>query len=102
VAESSTPGQAEELYTCERCGRVRPVAAACACGGQGQGRPGPIVPPGWDPALTRGGGTRLQLVPGRRPPETAQTAENAETAETAEAPGAARGSDAAGEERARR
>jgi hypothetical protein len=50
------------FFVCERCGKVKPVAAACACGGEGQGEGGPPVPEGWDPELTRGGRQRLRVV----------------------------------------
>jgi hypothetical protein len=52
------------FYECERCGKVKPVASACACGGQGQGESQgkPAIPEGWDPELTRGSRPRLGIV----------------------------------------
>jgi hypothetical protein len=47
-------------FVCERCGKVKPVDAACGCGGKGDGEP--LVPEGWDPELTRGGRPRLDIV----------------------------------------
>jgi hypothetical protein len=46
--------------TCAVCGKERPADWRCGCGGGDA--PGPIVPKGWDPALTRGTGPRLPLV----------------------------------------
>jgi hypothetical protein len=45
--------------TCAVCGKERPADFQCGCGGDS---PGPMVPEGWDPALTRGTGPRLPLV----------------------------------------
>jgi hypothetical protein len=51
------------FFVCERCGKVKPIEAACACGGKGQGEGGePLVPEGWDPELTRGARPRLKIV----------------------------------------
>jgi hypothetical protein len=52
-------------HVCERCGRVR--AAACDCGGSGQGRR--AVPEGWDPEVTRPERPRLGLVARPERPE---------------------------------
>jgi hypothetical protein len=54
-------GFAGEATTCEVCGKQRPAGWSCGCGGDGGGKPGPMVPEGWDPALTRGTGPRLPL-----------------------------------------
>jgi hypothetical protein len=48
------------FFVCERCGKVKPVAAACGCGGKGDGEP--PVPEGWDPEPTRGDRPRLNIV----------------------------------------
>jgi hypothetical protein len=50
------------FFVCERCGKVKPIASACTCGGKGDGQGEPVVPEGWDPELTRGSGPRLKLV----------------------------------------
>jgi hypothetical protein len=49
------------FFVCERCGKVKPVASACTCGGKGDGGGEPVVPEGWDPELTRNR-PRLKLV----------------------------------------
>jgi hypothetical protein len=46
--------------TCPVCGKERPADFQCGCGGGDS--PGPMVPEGWDPALTRRTGPRLPLV----------------------------------------
>jgi hypothetical protein len=43
--------------TCVVCGKERPADWQCGCGGDTP----PMVPEGWDPALTRGTGPRLPL-----------------------------------------
>jgi hypothetical protein len=48
----------EQTTTCAVCGKERPAGWQCGCGDN----PGPMVPEGWDPALTRGTGPRLPLV----------------------------------------
>ncbi len=55
------------FYTCERCGKVKPVssASACACGGSGGGQGRPVEGEDWDPEPTRSSRPRLSLV--RRP-----------------------------------
>jgi hypothetical protein len=50
------------FLVCERCGKVKPVASACTCGGSGDGTGEPVVPEGWDPELTRGSRPRLTIV----------------------------------------
>jgi hypothetical protein len=50
------------FYECERCGKVKPIASACTCGGKGHGEGEPLVPEGWDPELTRGARSRLTIV----------------------------------------
>jgi len=55
------PGDGEQTTTCPVCGKERPADWQCGCGGGGD-TPGPTVPEGWDPALTRGTGPRLPLV----------------------------------------
>lgn len=51
---------ADGLYTCERCGKRKPVGSTCACGGHGGGEP--VTPEGWDPELTRSSRPRLSIV----------------------------------------
>jgi hypothetical protein len=63
VAEIEEP---DGFYTCERCGKVKPVASTCTCGGKGHGEGEPMVPEGWDPEITRAARPRLSIV---RPPE---------------------------------
>lgn len=70
------------FYTCERCGKVKPVDSACGCGGHGQGHgqgSGPMMPlpEGWDPSLTRTSRPRLRLVPGPEHPKNPETREPA-------------------------
>ena len=48
--------------TCERCGKRKPVASACTCGGHGRGEAEPQVPEGWDPTLTQTDRPRLRIV----------------------------------------
>jgi hypothetical protein len=52
------------FFECERCGKVKPVASACTCGGkgQGEGQSMTVIPEGWDPEPTRGGRPRLGIV----------------------------------------
>src|SRR6266536_314633 len=54
---------ADGFFTCERCGKRKPVGFTCACGGHGGGEP--VTPQGWDPELTRSSRPRLSIV--RRP-----------------------------------
>jgi len=54
------------FFVCERCGKGKPVASACTCGGKGDGDGEPLVPEGWDPELTRGGRPRLKIMPRSR------------------------------------
>jgi len=76
------------FFTCERCGKVKPVSFVCACGGQGQGHGpgpgGPVIPEGWDPALTQTSRPRLRIVLGPETPENPKTSE--QTAGEREAP----------------
>jgi hypothetical protein len=63
---AATPEAAEGGTTCAVCGKQRPAGWSCGCGTDaerdaGAGKPGPMVPEGWDPALTRGTGPRLPL-----------------------------------------
>ncbi|HEY2956632.1 MAG TPA: hypothetical protein VGM21_00260 [Actinomycetota bacterium] len=60
----------DEVYTCERCGKVRPAGWTCACGGEGQG--GRAELPGWDPATTSGSRPRLRLVQRPAPPDPSE------------------------------
>ncbi len=62
---------AEGHYTCERCGKRRPLDFTCACGHGGE----PVVPEGWDPELTRSSRPRLSIVPG---PERSDRPEQSE------------------------
>jgi hypothetical protein len=84
VAEQQpTPGQAEERYTCERCGRVKPVGAGCACGGHGQPAQGHgaaevDAPGGWDPEPRGGGRPRLRIVAREAQAEQADQADQAD------------------------
>jgi hypothetical protein len=55
VAETE---DSEGFYTCERCGKVKSMTEACACGKSGE----PVVPEGWDPELTGGSRPRLSIV----------------------------------------
>jgi hypothetical protein len=50
------------FFVCERCGKVKPIASACSCGGEGHGQGEALVPEGWDPELTRGSHPRLSIV----------------------------------------
>jgi hypothetical protein len=50
------------FFVCERCGKVKPIASACSCGGEGHGQGEGLVPEGWDPELTRGDRPRLSIV----------------------------------------
>ena len=52
---------ADGFFTCERCGKRKPVGFTCACHGGGE----PVTPEGWDPELTRSARPRLSIV--RRP-----------------------------------
>jgi len=54
--------EADEVHTCERCGKVRPAGWTCSCGGEGQGAQAPAALPDWDPATTRSSRPRLRLV----------------------------------------
>jgi len=50
------------FFVCERCGKVKPIASACTCGGEGHGEGEPVALEGWDPELTRGTRGRLPVV----------------------------------------
>src|SRR6266508_1260831 len=54
---------ADGFFTCERCGKRKPVGFTCACGGHGGGEP--VTPQGWDRERTRSSRPRRSIV--RRP-----------------------------------
>jgi hypothetical protein len=59
----------DEVYTCERCGKVRPRTWTCDCGGEGKGGQAGTELAGRDPATTRSSRPRLRLVPRSTPPD---------------------------------
>ncbi len=61
--------EADEVHTCERCGKVRPAGWTCTCGGEGQGAPAPAALADRDPATTRSTRPRLRLVQRPAPPD---------------------------------
>lgn len=73
---------ADGFYTCERCGKRKPLDFTCSCGGHGGGEP--LVPEGWDPELTRSSRPRLSIVRGRdqgsepQPPAPGEAPERSE------------------------
>jgi hypothetical protein len=66
VSEADGSG---EVYTCERCGKVRPRTWTCDCGGQAREQKAPAELPDWDPATTRTPRSRLRLVARPEPPD---------------------------------
>jgi hypothetical protein len=65
----SEAGGSDEVYTCERCGKVRPKTWTCECGGEGQGGTPRAELAGWDPATTESSRPRLRLVQRPTPPD---------------------------------
>jgi hypothetical protein len=60
---------ADDVYTCERCGKVRPRDWTCECGGEGRGDKAGTELAGWDPAATQTSRPRLRLVQRPTPPD---------------------------------
>jgi hypothetical protein len=61
--------EADDVYTCERCGKVRPRSWTCDCGGEGKGGEAGTELAGWDPATTQSSRPRLRLVQRPTPPD---------------------------------
>jgi hypothetical protein len=51
---------ADGYYTCERCGKRKPVGSRCTSCGEDHGEP--MVPEGWSPELTSSPRPRLTIV----------------------------------------
>jgi hypothetical protein len=65
----SKADDSDEVYTCERCGKVRPRTWTCDCGGEGEGGQARAELAGWDPVTTRSDRPRLRLVQRPAPPD---------------------------------